>query len=213
MFSFFVGIPGIVRECPGGEILPHLIFSLRTSDAREGDGVGLTNYFLVGKPGLENPTKACLGIPVSEGESNVVLNFSVQNNSTVPARDLQTVIALPEAWACLAGPMWHEVDPFPFFSTKGKGVQSWWISAWGALPPGDRANFPPLTITRPVTNSPGFLSVWTQTADSTNLLVMHAALFPARPDFLKPVVVLGIPNSDGTRHFSFSPRELRELQK
>lgn len=175
---------------------PHFILYLQTGDSAAST-VFLTNECLFitnfDIPLAKNGSVAvsgCLIIPVQAGESNEVLNFFAENDSSVKANDFEISVALPKDWACLAHPKWQSADIFakPARSSIIKNLQVWWIPVPWAVFPGEDVHFPPITNTCVVTyrdpkTKAGFMAIEIRSTDFTNFIAANIIFFPSSSNF------------------------------
>jgi hypothetical protein len=50
-------------------------------------------------------------VPVQDGESNIIFNFIVENDSPIKVTDLELSVGFPKYWKCgVDSAKWHSVD-------------------------------------------------------------------------------------------------------
>jgi len=202
---------------------PHFTLSMRIGDHADST-LFLTNDFLSasqvkrianlpnGAFVFNGRVDGCIVIPVNLGDSNLVFNFTAENDSPAKVTDLQAAVAFPLEWKCSPDSKWHNADLSLVLSGAWKfsvtNLQSWAVQSPWVLFAGDSLTFPPITNDSVLAYSGpkskgGFVRIALRSTDFEDIIMANVILFPRSPGFSKPFVTQGSFDSNGNLNFSF----------
>jgi len=212
---------------------PHFTLSLQIGDSPTAK-MFLTNDFLFahkfakfgdlpdGAINVKGFVPGCVVIPIQEGESNKIFNFSAENDSSVRVSDFEVVVGFPKEWKCGFDHNWHEVDAFLIVdeALKFSPTNEQYIavrSPWN-LYPKDCISFPAITnpcVPEYVGTSlkAGVFEVAFRSPGFTDVVSANVIFMPGSSNFSKPFVVQGEFRSDGLMRLLISDEEFAKTQQ
>ena len=161
-------------------------------------------------------------IPVHEGESNMIFNFTAKNDSSVKVNDLVLLVGFPAPWMVGFDPAkWHKADEtiiVPDWKFDATNIQYVAAQSPYDLFPYDKVTFPPITNPCPPeyigsTFKGGLVELAVRSTGFENLLAANIIFFPVRTNPFKPFLTLGHFETNGTIHITPTQKELEDSQQ
>jgi hypothetical protein len=213
----------LVVSQPKESPVPHLKLILNTGDSHETE-VFLTNDFLLlqrfmltsnqvgGFPTFNGNAVGCIVIPIQPGASNIVFNFTAENDSPAAFTDLQAAIAVPKSSTWSINPQWQNIEPSIIIPELARRLEITNLQAWGkqsawVVRPYDRIGISMTNSSIPMWNSPkmkgDFILIDFRSTGFENMLAANLIFVPGSSNFSKPYVMQASFNPDGTINIPF----------
>jgi hypothetical protein len=120
---------------------PHFTFSVMVDNNPDHE-IQLTNSFFVFNSYYKNTVPSGeLFVSLKPGQSNILLNFGVKNNSSVTAEYIDITVSLPENLGCIADDRWNKakLDALDVSKFGNPIIMESWGDSLPALLPGSWA--------------------------------------------------------------------------